>query len=201
MRVLEVSAKTIKEAVEVLNSGGMVGYPTETFYGIAVRYDNEAALERLSALKGRPGHKPFSLIAGSIDIVRALAYEFSPAAVVLMTKHWPGPLTLILSGREGLSEYIAPKGTIAVRVPGPSPALELARAAGFAITATSANPSGELPASDAETVREYFRETSGDGLDIILDGGHAPGGLASTLVDTTGQRPVILRQGECEPVL
>ena len=199
MRELGTGPDSIAEAVGVLGSGGIVAYPTETFYGLGARYDNEAALARLFDLKGRPEGKPFSLIAGSTGAALELAEHVPETALRLMREHWPGPLTLVLAARSGLSKYIAPEGTVAVRVPGPSAALELARACGFAITATSANLSAMPPAGDADTVRRYFSQGGLDLLpDLLIDGGRAPGGPASTILDLTTEPPKVLRTAACE---
>jgi L-threonylcarbamoyladenylate synthase len=112
--------------------------------------------------------------------------------VSLMDRFWPGPLTLIFPAKENLSEYIT-AGThkVAVRIPGESFALHLAKYANFPISATSANPSGIPPASDAETIIRYF----GDRIDLIIDGGPTSGELPSTIVDVTEREMKILRDG------
>ncbi len=186
--------KSLEEAARVLKEGGIVSYPTETFYGLGVKFDNEQALRRLFELKGRPEGKPFSLIIADKEQLKDIAAPLSRVALQLIRQHWPGPLTLVLEALPGLSPYIAPRGTVAVRVPGASAALELARKCGFAITATSANPSGEAPPGTAQMVSAYFPE----GIDIVLDGGATPGVLASTIVELTSGEPVVLRQGACD---
>lgn len=193
MKVLKLTeteqAAAIQEAAEVLRTGGVVVYPTETFYALGARFDCAEALLRIfTSLKGRPGEKAMPLIAGSAETLETLASEISSSARALMRMYWPGPLTLVLSAREGLSRLITFKGTVAVRVPGDSPALSLARACGTPITSTSANPSGRPPARNAAEVMEYFDE----GIDLLLDGGTAPGGEPTGIVDTTeGQLKVV----------
>jgi L-threonylcarbamoyladenylate synthase len=109
-----------------------------------------------------------------------------------MGRFWPGPLTLIFHAKEGMSDFItAGTRNVAVRIPGDSFALELARVVNLPITATSANPSGKSPARDAETVSRYF----GEEIDLIIDCGPAPGGLPSTIVDVTRDRIKIMREG------
>ncbi len=188
---------SLAEAARVLKEGGIVSYPTETFYGLGAKCDNEQALLSLFELKGRPEGKPFSLIIADKEQLKDIAGPLSPAAHELIRQHWPGPLTLVLEALPGLSPYIAPCGTVAVRVPGESMALELARKCGFAFTATSANPSGTAPSSTALQVSEYFPE----GIEIVLDGGQTPGVLASTIVDLTGELPKVLREGACRVTL
>jgi L-threonylcarbamoyladenylate synthase len=179
-------------SVDILRNGGIIAYPTETFYGIGVKFDIDAALKRLYEIKQRPQEKAMSLIIGERDFISVIAREISDTATALMNKFWPGPLTLLLLAREDVSEYIT-GGThkVAVRIPGESFALRLAKTALFPITATSANLSGLPPARDAGTVLRYFR----DAVDLIIDGGTVPGTLPSTIVDVTGAAPVIVREG------
>ena len=114
------------------------------------------------------------------------------SAKVLMDLFWPGPLTLLLPAREDLSEYLtADTGMIAVRVPGESFALHLAKKAGFPITATSANLSGMEPADSPRKVKKYF----GEEIDLLVDGGKTPGGLPSTIVDASGDSVKMVREG------
>lgn len=196
MRVVDLKGMDLEEAlglaVKALESGGIVSYPTETFYALGARYDSERALERIFRLKGRPGEKAVSLVVGDEKALRLVAWEVDDAALWLMRNYWPGPLTIVLPAREGLSGYITSEGRVAVRMPGESFALVLARHAGFPITATSANPSGMPPAQDAATVKRYFKE----GIDILVDGGPAPGGLPSTVVEAAEGVLRTLRQGE-----
>jgi len=184
--------RIIQAAIEVLEKGGLIGFPTETFYGLGVKFDVESALMRLCDIKQRPKDKAMPLIIGNREILRLVASTVNSAALALMDNFWPGPLTLILPARKGLSEFIT-AGTrkVAVRIPGESFALHLARAASFPITATSANISGHAPAQDAGTVRRYFGNT----VDLLIDAGPAPGSLPSTIVDVTGDSIKILREG------
>jgi L-threonylcarbamoyladenylate synthase len=184
-------SSALEEAAGVLSEGGIVAYPTETFYALGVRFDHKAALERLFDLKNREEQAPFPLILPSVEDAERVASSIPPLAQKLIEKYWPGPLTIVLPALPGLSGFLALKGTVAVRVPGESPALELARVCGFPITATSANPSGSPSPETAENVLEYFDQ----GIDLVLDGGRTPGGLASTIVDATGEKIVVLREG------
>jgi L-threonylcarbamoyladenylate synthase len=184
----------LRVAVPVLGNGGIVAFPTETFYAFGVRYDSIEALARLYALKGRPERKAVGLIVGDTGMLDMLAARVDPLAQRLMEKYWPGPLTLLFEAREGLLPEVVSEGRVAVRQPGGGFALALAREAEFPITATSANPSGAEPPRDAQSVVGYFPE----GLDLVIDGAETPGGLPSTLVDTTGEGPRILREGACK---
>jgi L-threonylcarbamoyladenylate synthase len=193
MLIMNVSAeRVLHEAIHTLLSGGVVAYPTETFYGLGVKFDREKSLERLYSLKKRPVEKALPLIIGDRELLSQLSPSVGRTALSLMENFWPGPLTLILPALGSLSRCLtAGSHTVAVRMPGDSFALRLARAAGFPITATSANISGAPPATDIKTIIGYFD----DSLDLIIDGGTATGDLPSTIVDVTGERPRILREG------
>jgi L-threonylcarbamoyladenylate synthase len=192
MRVIKADTEVSGlEAVEVLNRGGLIAYPTESFYALGVRFDIETALLKLHRLKGRTEGKAFPLIIPGQEALDGIALNVNETARKLMNEYWPGPLTFVIGAIAGLSEYVTEKGTTAVRVPGESFALTLVRESGFPITATSANPSGSPPACDVLTVLKYFSE----GIDLVVDGGTSPGGLPSTLVDVTGKEIKIIRAG------
>ncbi len=186
------SANTLKEAIRVLERGGIVAFPTETFYGLGAKFNIENALEKLYALKKRPEEKPMPLIIGDMGMLAAIAANVSDTASALMNKYWPGPLTLLLKAKKGLSKYLtAKRDKVAVRIPGKSIALHLVREAGFPITATSANISGMPPADDASAVLKYF----GHKIDMIIDGGKTTGGQPSTIVNASGKSIKVLREG------
>lgn len=193
IRVNEINMEQVlHQAVDALKDGGIVAYPTETFYGLGAKFDMEDSLKKLYAIKKRHEEKAMPLIIGNKGLLSIVAASINRTAMSLMDRFWPGPLTLIFPAKENLSEYIT-AGThkVAVRIPGESFALRLAKAAKFPITATSANPSGIPPAQDAETVIRYFA----DKIDLIIDGGPASGGLPSTIVDVTEDEIKILREG------
>jgi L-threonylcarbamoyladenylate synthase len=180
----------IKEAAAVLMAGGIVAYPTETFYGLGVRFDDEDALRRLHRLKGR-GRKAMPLIIGDRDALSAVISKINKTEKILSDALWPGPLTIAFKAKKGLSKYITKNGKVAVRIPSSETARMLADVSGLPITATSANPSGMPPAGDAGKALDYF----GEGIDIILDGGRTKGGLPSTIIEITGEKIKFLREG------
>jgi L-threonylcarbamoyladenylate synthase len=196
MSVLKLNEENIEHAlhhaVDILMEGGIVVYPTETFYGIGVKFDRQDSLHKLQEIKQRPENKAIPLIIGSRDLLTDIVSSVNNNAVSLMDKFWPGPLTLILQAKETLSPYItAGTHSVAVRIPGDSFALRLAHYARFPITATSANPSGKPPAKDTETVINYF----GGIVDLIIDGGTTKSLLPSTIVDARGENIEIVREG------
>ena len=185
-------SEALKKASVIIKKGGVVAYPTETFYGLGVKYDDLTALKKLYGIKYRSWNKALPLIIGEKRELDLIASGMTVSAEKLAKKFWPGPLTLLLPARPDISEFItANTGKIAVRIPGASFALDLARSLGFPITATSANISGMPPADTAEDVIKYF----GDALDLIVDCGKTPGGKPSTIVDASDQKIRFLRAG------
>ncbi len=187
----------LNAATETLNKGGIIAYPTETFYGLGVRFDMPDSLKRLYELKKRPAEKAMPVIVGDRESLSHIVSEkwlenIPDAAEVLMERFWPGPITVLLPAKEGISEFLtAGTGMIAVRIPGESFALLMAKRSGFPITATSANLSGMPPAVDANEVIRYFGEKIG----LLIDGVRAPGGSPSTIVDLSGAGIRIVREG------
>jgi len=185
-------SETLRKTIDVLKEGKIAAFPTETFYALGAIYDNDDALKRLYELKRRPFEKAIPIIVGYKTQISSLAGNVPKEVEELMDRYWPGPLTIVLDAQEGLNTYLtAGTGKIAVRVPGESFALNLAREAGFPITATSANPSGVPPAVDAQDVLKFFGET----IDLIVDGGHTFGIEPSTIVEIVKGEVKTLRKG------
>jgi L-threonylcarbamoyladenylate synthase len=188
--------EVLARAAGVLRAGGIVGFPTETFYGLGVTALDAVAVARVFSVKGRPESKPLAVLVDSPAMVMTVATEIPAAARVLMNRHWPGPLTLVLRACPSVPDGVtAGTGTIGVRVSSHPVARALVRALGAPVTAPSANPSGAEPPTTAAGVLAYF-----DGaLDLVLDAGPTPGGLASTVLDATVDPPRVLRQGPLRP--
>lgn len=188
----ETEPPALKEAAYVLAQGGLVAFPTETFYGLGANALDPGALARIYAAKGRSESKPLLVLVDSARMARSLAKEIPTVAWGLMTRYWPGPLTLVFKAVEGLPGALtAGTGTIGIRMPGHPVALGLVRAAGVPVTAPSANPDGAEPATTADEVQRFF-----DGkIELILDGGPTRGGLPSTILDVTATPPRVIRQG------
>ncbi|MCB2193337.1 MAG: threonylcarbamoyl-AMP synthase [Deltaproteobacteria bacterium] len=181
-------------AAQELMDSGLVIYPTETLYGIAADAASPDALERLTALKGREPGKPFGLILTRPQEADSLAQEISPAARELMERHWPGPLTLVLQARDGLHPSLVHQGGVAMRCSPHPVAAGLALALGRAITATSANLSGQPAPAKAADLDPVLV----DGCEVLLDAGPTTGGPASTVVDARKSPLVVLRKGAIE---
>lgn len=198
MNTIAIQGGNIKEvlsaAMGVLNGGGVIAYPTETFYALGARFDNQGALEKIYGLKGRSGDKPLPLIVCGREPLEMLGARLNDTAHNLISRYWPGPLTILIPIGGGLNPLIIKDGFAAVRMPGKSFALSLACTAGYPITSTSANPAAMPPALTSGEVEGYF----GEGVDLIIDAGRAPGGMPSTIVDIQGGSVRIIRQGGCD---
>jgi L-threonylcarbamoyladenylate synthase len=182
----------IERAVGILKSGGVIAYPTETFYGLGADAGNAEAVEKIFLIKRRPLSKPLTLILGDKETLVDLVTEISPASRRLMQAFWPGALTLIFHASPCIIPCLtAGTGTIGIRVSSHPVARALAKTLRFPITATSANLSGEGECSSAAQVRKRL----GDRIDAIVDGGKTEGGVGSTILDMTSAQPAILREG------
>jgi len=181
---------SIARALEILRAGGLVVFPTDTVYGLGSLAFDQAAIESIYAVKGRPLEKAIPiLIADAADLDR-LARAVTDLARRLASRFWPGPLTLILPKRADLPAAVSAADTVGVRVPDHAAARALLRAAG-PMAVTSANLSGRSSPRSAEEAASQL----GGRVPLVLDGGETPGGVPSTVVDVSGSVPVILREG------
>lgn len=187
-----IAEEDFLRAAAVIKKGGVVAFPTETFYGLAVDPFNVMALERLFHLKGRSPDKPFLVLIDKIESLGLLVRETPDQYRNLITEFWPGPLTLIFTGLEKLPGLLMDSsGTVGVRLSSHPVARRLAEAAGGAITGTSANPSGLSAAVNASGVREMFPV----GVDYVIDGGVVPGGPGSAIVGIGSGGLKLIRDG------
>lgn len=185
-------SEAILQASSYIRNGGIVAFPTETYYGLAVDPFNEKALHRLFEFKKRPSSKPILTLIERVDQLAQLV-DFIPSQYQrLIDEFWPGPLTLIFPAKQDLS-FVLTGGTatVGVRISSNPIAQSLVSKCGFPVTATSANLSGEKPASSPEEVREQF----GSSLDFIIEGGETPGGSGSTIIGTDGEGLTVIRSG------
>ncbi len=192
MTISEPINRQIIRAAEVLRAGGIVAFPTETVYGLGAAADQEAAVRKIFAAKGRPADHPVIVHLHQAEDIREWATDIPSAARKLAHAFWPGPLTLILK-RSGRALDVVTGGldTVGLRVPRHPVAQQLLERFGGAIAAPSANRFGRVSPTTADHVRQEF----GDTLDLILDGGDCQVGLESTIVDLSGISPAILRPG------
>ncbi|HKC20746.1 MAG TPA: L-threonylcarbamoyladenylate synthase [Candidatus Dormibacteraeota bacterium] len=177
--VLKPTVAGLRRAAQLLRSGAVLAFPTDTVYGLAASADDEVAQKRVYQIKGRPVGMPLILMVAAESQLEGLVHIDSRAESY-MRKWWPGPLTLILHAVGG--------GTLGVRIPKHKVALDLLRHAGPLMT-TSANRHGMEPAMTAEDAGTL------NGVMAVLDGGVAPGGSASSVLDLTGPEPHVLREG------
>ncbi len=176
----------------VLRRGGLVGLPTETVYGLAADAENELAVRRIFAVKGRPSTHPLIVHLANIDAVRTWVARLPPEAEALAAAFWPGPLTLVLPRSTRASDTVTGgQGTVAVRVPAHPVAQSVLAAFGGGLAAPSANRFGRVSPTRAEHV---VADLGGD-VDVVLDGGPARVGVESTIVDLSGPVPALLRPG------
>ena len=181
-------------AIGVLKAGGLVAFPTDTVYGLAVFPWDVDAVVRLYEAKQRPSDRPIPLLlsdAGELDRVATLLPRCRRRCRQLIARFWPGGLTLVLPKAEAVPDVVSAGPTVAVRVPDLALARDLIRAAGGVLAVTSANLSGQPSPVTAQEVEEQL----GDRIDLILDGGPSHGGVPSSILDCTVSPPVVLRHG------
>jgi L-threonylcarbamoyladenylate synthase len=177
--VLKPTRAGLTRAAKLLRSGGVIAFPTDTVYGLGAAADDEVTCRRIFAIKGRPVGLPLILMAAAESQLEGWVHVDSRAEDFIR-RFWPGPLTVILHAKGG--------GTLGVRIPKHEVTLELLRATGPLMT-TSANLHGKEPAMNAGEAASLT------GVAAILDGGPAPGGVASSVLDLTGPEPHVLREG------
>ena len=186
------SSKAIESVQSVLNSGGVIAFPTDTFYGLGANPFNPDALSKIFQIKQRPADKPLLILIHSIDQLEDLTQEVTENARKLMEHFWPGPLTLIFKAALSLPDALtAGTGTIGIRLPGHPFTHRLLETLGQPLTAPSANISGTGEPRTAQQVESSL----GGELDLIVDGGPAPGGKLSTVLDSTANPPTLIREG------
>lgn len=180
------------QAVSLIKDGGIVVFPTESWYGVAVDPWNEKALQRLYTIKQRPTDKPVLVLIGRKHQLETLITSVPSLYPVLMEKFWPGPLTLVFPAHPSLPELLTSgTGTVAVRFSSHPLAAELALQAG-PITGTSANLSGKSPHCTSQGVTTELE----DKVDLIIDGGRTPGGKGSTIIAVAGNKLTCIREGQ-----
>src|SRR5207249_8515839 len=192
-----ISKSSLRGAGEVVRSGGVIAFPTETFYGLGVDPFNIPAVQRLYDLKGRsPQTRPILVLIRSRHELQALVSEITPAAERLIQACWPGPLTLVFRAAMAVPLVLtAGTGTIGVRLSAYPVVQQVLEVIGGPLTGTSANPTGQPPATTAAEVEHAF----GADVDLIVNGGPTPGGLPSTVVEPTVSPRRLSREGCVAP--
>jgi L-threonylcarbamoyladenylate synthase len=188
--ILASDPQAIDLAIQTLENGGLVTFPTDTVYGLAARVYDTDGIDRLYAVKGRDSAKAIPVLLSSPDELAQVTAGMNAAARRLAQRFWPGPLTLVVPRHPSLPANLSNLPTIGVRMPNHPVALALMRRSG-PLAVTSANRSG---GENACTAHEVLAQLDGR-IELILDGGQTPGGLPSTVVDCTGAELTILRQG------
>jgi len=191
MPTSDVLQEQIKKSGEILRSGGIVAFPTDTVYGLGADAFNSRAIERIYNVKRRPRLSPFPLLLNDVSQISIVAQRVSEFALFLAKRFWPGGLTLVLPKADSLPAYVSNQSTIAVRVPKHPVPLALIELLGNPMIGTSANISGNPNTLTADEVKQQL----GDKVDLIIDGAQCPGGNESTIVNVTGEVPIILRHG------
>lgn len=190
--ILPQNSENISLVAEIIARGGVIAFRTDTFYGLGADPFNPSAVQKIKDLKGREENKPILVLICDVEQLGRLIENRSPAFDELAKHFWPGALTIIGEATAQLpSELTAGTKTGGVRLPDDDRVRALVSACGGALTATSANPAGELPARSAEEVAEYF----GERIDLIVDGGETKTDRPSTVVDASGGDVKLVREG------
>lgn len=181
----------IEQAVDALLNGGVIAYPTDTLYGLGCDATNPRAVARLCAAKGRDPGEPMPIVVHSRRVLRHLVEDLTPSAEAVLNRFWPGALTVVFRRRGEALSAIAPPGTLGVRIPDSPVALMLARGLARPLVSTSANLRAGAPRHTAAEIAQDFAGR----IDLILDGGLIESAIPSTVLDLSGERPRVLRQG------
>ena len=191
MKIVKADEEGLKVAAVTMRNGGVVIYPTETVYGLGCIPSDPDATRKVCEIKGR-AKNPLPLVCGDTDMARRVV-QFNGAAEKLAEAFWPGPLMFILPSKVVYPMWVTHgKNTLGLRVPGAEVPRKLAQLAGGVIVSTSANKSGEPPATTAKESIDQI----GYKVDIVVDGGPSPGGTPSTILDLSGKEMWILRSGQ-----
>jgi L-threonylcarbamoyladenylate synthase len=190
--IVKQNQDNLDEIGSVIRSGGVIAFRSDTFYGLGADPFNPQAVQRIRDLKGREDKKPILVVISDTPQVNRLIASRSRSFDELTERFWPGPLTVIGEAAAALPiELTAGTKTVGVRLPDDDKVRALVAACGGALTATSANASGQSPARTAEETEKYFDNQ----LDLIVDGGHAKSEAPSTVVDATTDQLRLIREG------
>ncbi len=186
-----MEADVCVEAVQCLKSGGIIAIPTDTVYGLGADPFNVDAVQKLYTIKGRPDGKPIPLVLSSVADVHRVAQNLPDFFFHLTDRFWPGGLTIIVEAKDLLPVLTAGGNTVGVRIPNNPLLLQILQAFGGPAAITSANLSGEPPATSPQEIGEALASR----IDTIVDGGKTPGPIPSTVYDISVSPPMIRRHG------
>ncbi|MCC7202547.1 MAG: threonylcarbamoyl-AMP synthase [Nitrospirae bacterium] len=199
MRIIKISQTSpdpsaVSEIAELLRAGSVIAYPTDTFYGLGADITNQSAIRRLYSIKNRQPDKPILILISDMQMLHPLIAGgyLPPIARRLTDSFWPGPLTLVFHASEKVPALLtANTGKVGIRLPDNELCKLLIAKLEHPLTATSANISGVRSIYNPDEIIE----TIGSRIDALVDGGKTKGGLESTVVDVTGDKPEIIREG------
>ena len=182
-------------AIAALRHCDVIVFPTETLYGLGADALNSRAVEQVFQLKGRDPLNPIPVLVADREMLHAVVAEVPEAAQKLIRRFWPGPLTLVLPARKEIPKPLCnPSGGVGVRISSQAIATSLVSALGHPLTATSANPAGKEPARTIEEAKTYFA----DRVEVFVDGGKLTSKRGSTVVEFTGEKTKVIREGEID---
>jgi L-threonylcarbamoyladenylate synthase len=180
-------------AVEALQRGGVIVFPTETLYGLGADALNGVAVDKVFQLKGRDPRNPIPVLVANQEMLHTLVAKVPTTAQKLMERYWPGPLTLVLPGQKNIPKPLCnPAGGVGVRISSQPIAALLIKGLGRPLTATSTNSSGKEPARTLQEAKNYFAHR----VDVFVDGGTLTSKSGSTVVEVTEDNIKIIREGE-----
>jgi L-threonylcarbamoyladenylate synthase len=183
-------SNSLAHALDVLSGGGLVAFPTDTVYGLGAMAFDANAVSKIYLAKGRGQEKAIPILVSDVDQIYRVSSGVHDFAIKLGKKFWPGPLTIVVPRHSTIPDVVSPLPTVGVRIPNLNVTRDLLRLTG-PLAVTSANMSGQTSPSTAKGVNAQLNGR----IPLILDGGVTPGGIPSTVVDCTGEEPVIVREG------
>jgi L-threonylcarbamoyladenylate synthase len=187
-----IQTKIIDEAARIIKRGGIIVYPTDTIYGIGCDAFNKEAVRKIFRIKRRDEHNPMLVLVNNIMMLRELVDEITPLALALSKEYWPGPLTMIFKANKNIHRLLkSDEGKIGIRIPDNRFCLKLIEECHTPIVSTSANISGQNTLNESDTLIDIF----GDKVDLFIDAGKLPPSLPSTVVDVSGKKLKITREG------
>ncbi len=187
-------ATSLRSAAELLRTGHLVAFPTETVYGLGADATNPIAVARIFEAKQRPTFDPLIVHVAELSQVEQVVSRFPETARLLASEFWPGPLTIVLPKRDVIPDLVtAGLPGVGIRIPRHPVAIELLKAAGCPVAAPSANPFGGI----SPTTAQHVADGLGQKVDCIVDGGPCAVGLESTVLSLMTERPILLRHGGC----